>query len=332
MKTTATNLKVRQLLTAVRDESLEIKPPFQRRLVWKNRDKSNFIQTVLDGYPFPEIYVATGELDPATAEGTQLLVDGQQRISTLYQYFKGSDELRLGNNVPRYADLTDEMQNRFLQYDVVVRDLGTLSDEEIRKVFQRINSTSYSLNAMEIDNSRFDGAFKAIAERIAEEDFFSGHRIFSANQIRRMQDTRFVLRYMVTVMSTYFNLDSEIEQFLEIYNEEFEDADRMRHDTKDVFSFIEECDFEPSSRVWRLADIFTLMVETYWALKRDGLEMDRKEVSQRLREFYNLVNESDTALDAGQDAAKYHRSALQGSNSRFNRITRGRIIASILRS
>ena len=133
-------------------------------------------------------------------------------------------------------------------------------------------------------------------------------------------------------MSTYFNLDSEIERFLEIYNEEFQDAERMRCATEDVFSFIEGCDFDLSARVWRLADIFTLMVETYWALKRDGLEMDREEVSQRLKEFYNLVNESDTALDADQDAAKYHRSALQGSNSRFNRITRGKIIAKILRS
>ena len=165
MKTTATNKKVRELITAVRDESLEIKPPFQRRLVWKNRDKCKFIQTVLDGYPFPEIYVATGELDPATAEGTQLLVDGQQRISTLYQYFNGSNDLKLGSYIPRYADLPNEIQNRFLQYDVVVRDLGTLSESEIRDVFQRINSTGYSLNAMEINNSRFDGEFKATAEK-----------------------------------------------------------------------------------------------------------------------------------------------------------------------
>ena len=331
MKTTATNLKVRQLLTDVRDESLEIKPPFQRRLVWKNRDKCNFIQTVLDGYPFPEIYVATGELDLETGEGTQLLVDGQQRISTLYEYFNGADDLKLPSYIPRYVDLSKEIQNQFLQYDVVVRDLGALSDQEIREVFKRINSTSYPLNAMELDNSRFDGAFKSIAEEIAEEDFFSRHRIFSANQIRRMQDTRFVLRYMVTVMSTYFNQDSEIERFLEIYNEEFQDAEKMRRDTRDAFSFIEGCDFGPSARVWGLADIFTLMVETYWAFKRDGLEMNPVKVSRKLKEFYNLVNESANALDANQDAAKYHRSALQGSNSRSNRITRGKIIAEILR-
>ena len=206
-----------------------------------------------------------------------------------------------------------------------------MSDEEIRKVFQRINSTGYSLNAMEIDNSRFDGEFKVIAEKIAEEEFFSRHRIFSANQIRRMVDTRFVLRYMVTVMSAYFNLDNEIERFLEMYNEEFQDAEKMHNDTKDVISFIEECDFEPSSRVWGLADIFTLMVETYWALKRDGLQIDCEQVAQNLMDFYTGVDKSDSALNAGQDTAEYHKSALQGSNSRFNRIMRGKIIAKILR-
>ena len=333
MKTTATNKKVRELLTAVRDESLEIKPPFQRRLVWKNRDKCKFIETVLDEYPFPEIYVATGELDLETGEGTQLLVDGQQRISTLFQYFNGSDDLKLGNDIPRYADLPNEMQNRFLQYDVVVRDLGALSDEEIKNVFQRINSTGYSLNAMEINNSRFDGEFKATAEKIAEDKFFSDHRIFSVNQIRRMDDTRFVLAYLTTVKSTYFNLDREIERFLEMYDEEFQDAAEMKADTRDVFSLIEECDFEPSSRVWRrLADIFTLMVETYWALKRDSLEIDCEEVARRLKDFYHCVDQSDSSPETDQDVAAYHRATLQGSNSRSNRITRGKIIARILRS
>jgi uncharacterized protein with ParB-like and HNH nuclease domain len=77
MDTTATNRKIRELLTAVQSGTLKINPVFQRRLVWKNKDKCSFIQTVLDGYPFPEIFVATGEIDLETGEGAELLVDGQ---------------------------------------------------------------------------------------------------------------------------------------------------------------------------------------------------------------------------------------------------------------
>ena len=46
MKTTATNRKVRELLTQLREGILIPRPDFQRRLVWNNKDKSAFLGTV----------------------------------------------------------------------------------------------------------------------------------------------------------------------------------------------------------------------------------------------------------------------------------------------
>ena len=331
MKTTATNRKIHQLLTAVRSGVLKINPAFQRRLVWKTKDKCNFLQTVLDDYPFPEIYIATGSVDLDTGEGVEMLVDGQQRVSTLCQYFEGSDDWKLGNELAPYAELPEEAKKRFLQYDVVVRDLGSLSDREIKQVFQRINSTGYSLNAMEIDNSRFDGEFKVTAERIAEDEFFASHRVFSANQVRRMEDTRFVLAYMITIMSTYFNRDAEIESYLEMYNEEFLEADAIRTETRRVSAFIDNCGFASSSRVWKLADVFTLLVETHQALVKDSLCLDPASVGARLNGFYEKVSSSELDSQEDEDVAIYQRAALQATNDRSNRIRRGEIIGRILR-
>ena len=61
MKTTVTSRTIRELLTAIRNETLYPRPEFQRNLVWSNKHKNAFIRTVLDGYPFPEIYIAAGE-------------------------------------------------------------------------------------------------------------------------------------------------------------------------------------------------------------------------------------------------------------------------------
>ena len=331
MKTTATNRKIRELLTAVRNNTLIIKPAFQRRLVWKNKDKCNFLQTVLDEYPFPEIYVATGGVDLVSGEGTEVLVDGQQRVTTLSQYFYGSEDLKLGDQLPSYVDLPKEAKECFLQYDVVVRDLGHLHEEDIKKVFQRINSTSYSLNAMEIHNSRFDGEFKIAAEKIAESGLFAIHRVFSANEIRRMEDTRFVLGYMSTIMSTYFHRDSEIENFLEMYNETFKDSDKVHNETKGVMTFLEGCGFPASSRVWKHADVFTLLVETHRALEKDCLALDNKEVGQRLNDFYELVSSTKPDTEVATEVGTYRKAALQATNDRSNRLRRGKIIARILR-
>lgn len=331
MKTTGSNRKIGQLITAVRNESLVMSPPFQRRLVWKSKDKQNFLKTVLEGYPFPEIYIATGEINLETGSGTELLVDGQQRVSTLYEYFNSSSAFPLGWELSPYESLSEKEKTDFLQYDVVVRDLGALSETEIIRVFQRINSTSYSLNAMEIRNSAFDGEFKLAAEQIAALDFFSDHKIFSVNQIRRMEDTRFILVYIATIMSTYFHRDGEVEQFLEMYNEEFIHSESVIQETKQVIQFIEECDFDRFSRAWKLADAFSLLVEVHRAVLKGHLELSASAVGAKLKHFYHVVDNVQTNADSSDAARKYLRAAQQATNDRSSRITRGEIVAQILR-
>ena len=158
------------------------------------------------GYPFPEIYIAAGEVNTDTGEGTEMLVDGQQRVTTLQQYFQGSSDLKLsrGHTSP-YSELGKKEQTNFLEYEVVVRDLGNISITQIKQIFQRINSTNYALNAMEIHNAIFDGEMKKFAEELAEDNFFDKHRVFRTHEIRRMNDTSFALSLIITVMSTYFH-------------------------------------------------------------------------------------------------------------------------------
>ncbi|XDF80106.1 DUF262 domain-containing protein [Aliivibrio fischeri] len=171
MKTVATNKKLRELIVGLDNGSLIARPDFQRRLVWTNKEKVAFIDTVLQGYPFPEIYLAAGDVDATTGIATEYLVDGQQRITTLHHYFKESDEIELLDNMPKYSELSDEAKKAFLQYDVVARDLGDLPIEDIKDIFQKINATSYSLNAMEIDNARFGGHLKLLVKKCQKTIF-----------------------------------------------------------------------------------------------------------------------------------------------------------------
>src|SRR5947207_66362 len=113
MKTSATNRKLRLLLTGIQSGSLVPRPEFQRRLVWSNKHKLAFLDTVLRGFPFPEIYIAAGDVDSETGEGIEMLVDGQQRVSTLYQYFKDSPDLKLTNLQP-YRSLQESEKIAFL--------------------------------------------------------------------------------------------------------------------------------------------------------------------------------------------------------------------------
>jgi Protein of unknown function DUF262 len=332
MRTTATNRKIRVLLTGISQGTLIPRPEFQRRLVWSSKHKNAFLETVLLGYPFPEIYIAAGEVDPNTGEGAEMLVDGQQRIMTLYQYFTGAEDLNLTKNIRPYSQLTDEEKRRFLAYEVVVRDLGELALEQIKEVFRRINLTNYALNAMEIQNARFDGPFKQFGEELAQDPFFEKHRVFRTNEIRRMSDVRFVLIFVITIMSTYFNRDSELDDYLERYNEDFEDEDNLRHQAREVFQFVDGCGFSQDSRVWKKADLLTLLVEAHRAIIKERLPLDPRDVGKHLQVFYAAVDAAAIGSEDGDDAAAYHKAAIQASNDRSSRITRGETIRRILHS
>ena len=341
MKTTATNRKIRVLLTDIRNGILIPKPEFQRRLVWTNKDKKSFLKTVLGGYPFPEIYIAAGEVNPDTGEGKEMLVDGQQRITTLYQYFISSGDINLGKEILPYSKLSEKEKIEFLEYEVVVRDLGQMSIKEIKEIFQKINSTTYALNAMEINNARYNGEFKIFAEKLSQHDFFEKNRVFSAAEIRRMQDVQFLLVFIVTIMSTYFNRNDELETYLDNYNDEFEIKDDLNKDIEKVFDFIRSCNFALNCRVWKKADLSTLLVELYRALIKNKRDLEEGTVCKCLKQFYDYIDTSNVEKDFAMDFTSeqkvvvqavndYHKAAMQATNDRSSRIRRGETIQKII--
>ncbi len=334
MQVAAGPRRIHSLLNGLRSGTLVPDPGFQRRLVWTNKHKSAFIDTVLRGYPFPEIYIAAGEVNPDTGEATEMLVDGQQRLTTLKQYVDASKDLKLSGGVIPFAELSDEQKISFYDYLVVVRDLGQTSMNEIKEIFKRINSTNYSLNAMEIHNARYDGEIKQFADWLSQEAFFARHRVFSSTDVRRMRDVSFALSVIITVMSTYFSLESEFEDYLRQYNDEFEEKHNLKTQFEKVFQFIKKCGIPEKSRAWRKSDLFTLIVEIHRALFREEINVKPAEVGKRLLRFYDLVNKS---AKADEEFAKkhrkimeYHNAALQGTNNRSNRIRRGKIIQDVI--
>lgn len=327
--TTATNKKVREILKSVRDGSLIPRPEFQRRLVWTSKDKDKFIESVVKGYPFPEIYLCNGEVNTDTGEGTQLLVDGLQRVSTLNEYFSGDSGFSHVLTVP-YRDLNQQEREKFLEYNVVVRDLGQIDKEQIIEVFKRLNSTQYTLRDMEVNNAIYDGSLKRFCEKISEAPFFDNHRVFLAGDRRRMGDVSFCLSLVGTMMLGYFNRDSEHERLLSRFNEAFPDEDEYEKRVETTLGFIDECGFDDKTRIWKKADFFSAFIEIDVALYSDQIDLDPADTLERLNEFYMLVDDEPGRRTDLADV--YYRSALQASNDRNNRLRRGIILAGVLRA
>ena len=183
--------RVSDLIREVEEGSLILKPAFQRRLVWTNVVKDYFLETVALGLPFPEIFVATGEIDTRSMKRRNWLVDGQQRISALREYVQGSPDLVL-TKVKPYQELTEAEKTRFLDYPVAVRDLGTVTVEQIKGIFARINSTDYALKAMERLNAQFSGEYKNFCDELSKDAFFSRHKSILPDRFQADAGPRFL--------------------------------------------------------------------------------------------------------------------------------------------
>ncbi len=326
MKTSGTNIRLRKLLSSLKAKTLIPRPEFQRRLVWANKHKIAFIKTVLEGLPFPEIYIAAGDVNLESGEGNEVLVDGQQRVTTLYQYFVGSEDIKYENGLEPYVSLTPTEQENFLEYEVVIRDLGKLDIDTIKNIFQKINSTNYSLNAIEIHNARYDGEIKKFAELLSEHSFFEEHKVFTNNDIKRMRDIGFTLVIIITMLSTYFNLEDDFEDFLERFNDEFPPKEKLKKEIISLFDMINNLNFNEKSRVFKKTDLFTLIIELHRAKFKENKTIDNSKLELALKEFYQKVENKDT----DPVIQEYSKAVLQGTNNRSGRISRGKTIAGVI--
>ena len=327
MKTSPTSLKIRQIITQLKEGKLVPRPEFQRRLVWTSEDKIRFIDTILRGYPFPEIYLANGNVDVDTGEGQQLLVDGQQRVTTLAAYFQG-DPSTFGTMIPSYTSLEKEEKESFLNYDVAVRDLGSVNSEEIIEVFKRINATKYSLNEVEVNNAIYAGELMRLASTSSTLEFFEKHRIFRPSDIKRMGDVRFMLQVIITMLGGYFNRDDLFEQYLSDNNDHFPERDAVDDRLQKCFDYIDECGFPPRSRIWKRSDIFTALVQVDIALC-DNAAPDPLNAVQRAESFFEEVD-GDEQMWRSQAVGIYAKASLQASNDRINRVRRGVIFEAVM--
>ena len=81
------DLSVKELISMVNDNLINIAPDYQRQFRWDDERQSSFIESLFLGIPIPSVFMATN------ANGTWELIDGVQRISTIL-CFAGNDDER----------------------------------------------------------------------------------------------------------------------------------------------------------------------------------------------------------------------------------------------
>lgn len=320
--TTPTIAEVYQRIT---QKKLNLQPDFQRKFVWTQEHIEKFIETILYGYPFPEIYTCLGETDLETITTKHNVIDGQQRLTSIIKYIENDFEKNL-TIVSPYKQLSKEQKESFLKYQIVIRDIGDVSDEIVREIFKRINLTKFKLDDIEIHNAVYDGQFIQTAKQLAKTIELKKYGVLYESEFNRMADVLFFLSILSTLQKGYFTNDKEIEICIAELNETFDDQKIKIEQITSAFNLLDDLNL-PADSIWfRKSNFFTMIVE-FSKRHIDIHQLSTLELTKNLLSFEEKVisNKNNQSTPYGQ----YYAYMYSGTNSRKARITRAEIFNEI---
>jgi hypothetical protein len=137
--------------------SLNIRPPYQREFVYKDKQRDAVIETLRKGFPLNTMYWVIGELDGAEAYE---VLDGQQRTISICEYVSGSFSI----DFQYFFNLLEEEQERILNYKLMVYFCEGTPLEKLGW-FETINIAGEKLTDQELRNAIYTGPWLSDAKR-----------------------------------------------------------------------------------------------------------------------------------------------------------------------
>jgi hypothetical protein len=179
---------------------IDMDPTYQRRgRLWSLADKAYLIDSILNGYDIPKLYLADFTWGSSALNKRKLpyaIIDGKQRFEAIFDFYDGKVSLNddftyLANKKLSlaglgYKDLIDrypQVAESFDQYNLMVMAVVASSEDPIDELFVRLNR-SKPLTGAEIRNA-MRGPAPGIIRRISRHDFF---QVCARFQMNRAQD------------------------------------------------------------------------------------------------------------------------------------------------
>jgi len=223
------DITVKELLSMVVDELIDIAPEYQRQFRWSDVRQSTFIESVFLGIPVPSLFMA------ANSDASWELIDGVQRLSTLAHFVAEPQHLKvIGRPEPLrltgllkletfnnkvFTDFPPPVRTQFLLKPLKITTISDKSDLSVRfDLFERLNTGGVSLTSQEIRACLYRGEFSEfLRELAANKAFRTVVRLKSGDEHNATRED-FVLRFFA-YLHDYTKFDHIVVDFLNTYME-----------------------------------------------------------------------------------------------------------------
>lgn len=322
--------------------SLELRPGFQRRPVWTDEEKAFLIDSVLRGYPIPEVYVQS--LDDGTKQAVAV-VDGQQRLRACLEFMANEfpctfdvnklNPLHSLADTPwfgkKFSQLEDDERLRIRKYKLIVRDLEDADESQVRHLFHRLNQSNVALNSQELRYSIYQGGLLSAVEALVKHRAWDHIRMFTKLQQRRMLDSEYISELVIGHLHFPQNKKDDMDEYYRRYANDLPGSDKILQTFDDCLGAL--IDAFPKAhmdgtRWYRKSDFYTLLL----AMTRGKIPLVDGSISHlkdRLVEFSDLV--SSPPRDGEPDAVSTYREAVErAATDRGRRVRREEALLAFL--
>jgi hypothetical protein len=295
---------------------LNLRPPFQRNSVWKPKAKSYLVDTVLRGLPIPIVILRD---EPGVSlEPRREVVDGQQRLTTLLAFlapdrFKADDRFTISKaHRPEFAgrsfqDLPDQAKQLILGYEVSTHVLpSSVDDQQVLRIFSRLNATGSPLTRQELRNAQFHGAFKQFVFELSLTylDYWRSWKLFTSEDFARMEEVEFtselVSRILYGITATS---QAQLDKLYERFEDDFLAGDECLRRFNKIFDQIDihladSIVASEFSRVTWFYTIFGLIHDRVFSADRIGADTEIPTVAatQLPQSFWKSIERSSDRI------------------------------------
>jgi len=205
-----------------RNNRLELKPDFQRNVVWTKSAQIALIDTILHNIPFPKIYIQAFVKNENTY---RIVIDGQQRLTAIIEFIENRLRLKRANLSEEFSDydgktfqeLPEEVRNDILQYNVDFNEISNTTEDEVRDMYARVNKYTVQLNKQELRRADYPGDLMSVAEELSNFPYFDSAKMFTTGQRRRMLDVEYILELLCIILVGEQDKKDNLDEICERY-------------------------------------------------------------------------------------------------------------------
>jgi len=318
------------------DNQLKLQPEFQRNSVWPKSAKAYLIDTILNERPIPLFFFQRSN-SPQSGRPEYAVIDGQQRLRAVFEFLEDrfalteskDDSIAKAFANKKYSQLPAEMQQRILNYDLVVQELSGYSEDAIRDMFARMNRYVVSLSKQELRHAKQKGKFKDFVERLAGWSFWTEHRVFTPAQVRRMRPAEFCADLAILLSEGPQDKKQAIDLYYVRFRESFAEGATIQNRLRDYLSWISSALPDLARRRFRRSSELYSLVGALDRVSKSGSrlsKMDPRTSGRGLIDFETLTRRKDLR----GNAATYVVAASKHTDDLGPRTVRTEILESLL--